>query len=1226
MAFHKTSVIVCLFALLLFAGESMAATITVSNDTELQNALNTVAAGDTILFSTDGSSGRTIQPPSPSYSVSTSKDGFTLDGNVGSDGSTGKIQPPSGTNSGVMVDFVTHTITNLKNLSIQNVNSNSYYSPGGMRAQNISQAISNVEFYNNKALGDNGSGGGLWVAGQMTGSLAGDGKTVKFTGNSVAASGGGMYVDSGMTGSVLSGTSFVQNAAGSTGGMGRGGGLSVSDKMSGNVKGAVFDRNTSTHRGGGMYVGNGMSGDITETTFTNNIASGTIATVAGGGLAIDVVYIDSPSAPNPVAFTGTISNSSFTGNQSTVAGGGAFFSGDMAGKVSNVTFTSNKTGGYGGGMAILFGKSALSGEITGSRFDKNEATAGGGLTVTGDMKGKISDTSFTDNVGTITGGGAAFGLEMMDFDNPTAVAVPGGSVTGSLTSVQFLRNTSPKGNAGGMYAKNIDGGSITNSTFQDNTAAYNGGAIFVPENLKGNITGTTFKSNKAGLDTSVAAPGVPPTGGAISTGYFDGNITGSTFDSNSVEGGGHGGAIAVAVTAKGTIDGTTFKSNNAAQKGGAMYLARGSDLTIKNTEFSANTSGDKGGAIYFDTLATPNASGGSTPASHNVVLYADPGKTTSFTGNRDSSGRNSFHVGGTDAGASFNLSVKGGGTVNLTDPFSADIGASSFNLTHDAADTLLVMSGTNTVKTNGGNVGLNFISGTTRVTRDAGDFTLKVNGTTNTNMTWGKNNTLQIDRMEARPNTLAMIDLTGSTGTKKFTIEDGATLDIARTLDALPNQRYLIVDGLNPGSQSNPDMAQIGAIRLLHPNGYTKVPMFEQNGTQLWLDGVDIPSAFDPNQTTANVVGGEAGITNWLNGTPTGLSLTSEEVVDLRRDFHSGPPEAIVDMALIGTGIHDISVRTARSGFKESGYMYRDNTNALDENCMPLPLDCCLPQGGFRIWANYMGAIDHARDTNTYSGYNTHTNGALVGLVWKVSPAFDIGAYFGYSRSSVDFRKLSADADSEGIHTGIQAAWFMPWGMVVTADGSFSHQSIDMERSPGNLGTNTSSFGQRLYGAGVEVAWPFFATPRTRITPAASLDAIWVRQNEVRENGKIMAAHVDEIRGHSLFSRVGVAVEHDFLAGSGVITPGLGAYWKHRYSGRQFSANYDFLDNESTGFYARDTVHSRKLGKDSMELSAYFDASLNRGASKWSFRGGYTVDVSEHAVGHTFYGGIGVSF
>ena len=1022
---------------------------------------------------------------------------------------------------------------------------------------------------------------------------------------------------------------------------------------------------TSTIGGGAIYLTGDMKGRVDQGSNnlpvpqyaigSNSIFENNKATAGSGG----AVYV--------AGDLGGIATSTFTGNEAAKNGGAVYaksFTGDIKGNntwiitgtgekgvagtdfVAGVHFVSNKAGGDGG----AFYAETMTGGIFTPEVVGNTAGGNGGALSIGTLKGNIWGD---DNMGIGEDGDTTLIKNFnAGFRNNTAGGNGGainlGSMTGDIHG-NFVSNTAA-GSGGAINVSGVFQGNITPrliksdaTVFSNNKAGSYGGAVYLQE-INGNISADFLNNTATGG------------GGALFTGTFNGNLTNSNFIENKVNG--DGGAF---LGAPNSIDGVSFLRNEATDDGGAiftpgsgnankqsniynstfignkagvhagaLYYGRSIDITLKNTKFQDNTSGLEGGAILLDVYENDTK--------YNLTLSADEGKETSFINNTHHVGsstapseRNSFTVEAFGAsGTVANVSIEGKGTVNLSDPYRVDTrGAnSSFTLNHSDPNSTLIMSGKNIISMgNNASATLNFKDGLTRLTRDAGDFdTIVSTGSGSTfNMTWGAKNVLAIEDMGARDHNLPLIDITGVQGAKNVTIENGAAIDLTRQLKSFTNSKMLLVKGLDPNNNPN-----ASGITVLHPDGYTKAPRLENGNTELWLDDLDkIPDAFSPDTTTANVTGGEAGITNWLNDTPQGLTLTPQQVIDLRRDFTSGPPEAIIDMALIGMDIHDMAVRAARTGFYNSGYDQPPTACPPVDDCPPvdfMPVADCLPTSRFRIWGSYLGGIDNARSSREHPGYETTTNGGLVGAAWQASPAFSVGAYFGYSRSSVDFKDISAEGDSDAIHTGIQMAVQTHMGLRIAVDGSYSHHSADVRRHPGNLGDDHSSFNQKLYGAGVEASWPLYVSERTRLIPAASLDATWVKQNAVTESGPVMAAAVDEIKDHRLVSRVGATVAHDFAIARGVITPSFGANWKHRFHGRQLETHYAFLDNLNDGHLDKDSIRSRKSGADSLELSTFVDANLWAGKSNWSLRAGYILDVGDRELGHMFYGGVGVSF
>ena len=161
----------------------------------------------------------------------------------------------------------------------------------------------------------------------------------------------------------------------------------------------------------------------------------------------------------------------------------------------------------------------------------------------------------------------------------------------------FTNNVATTGNVGGaILLKN--GGTITDSVFNGNTAPGSGGAI----RLEGDnyiVSGCTFENNKA----------TQSLGGAISALGNKITITGNTFTSNTA--GRDGGALDIEGGINGddglpgynnVITNNKFTGNTAIYGGGLS--ANGGDLTIANNEFSKNHATELGGGIRIVGVST----------------------------------------------------------------------------------------------------------------------------------------------------------------------------------------------------------------------------------------------------------------------------------------------------------------------------------------------------------------------------------------------------------------------------------------------------------------------------------------------------------------------------------------------------------------------------------------------------------------------------------------------
>ena len=146
---------------------------------------------------------------------------------------------------------------------------------------------------------------------------------------------------------------------------------------------------------GRLFTINGATS--ADVTFKNLTFSGNNTTLAGGG----VFYNNNAGA------TATFENCTFTGNSvSNNAGGGAIYSSNGSLTITDCVFENNESSNKGG--AISAGNS-VNVNISGSLFNGNSATRGGAIAVTGNNVDFVLGTStFVNNTVTSNGGGALY--------------------------------------------------------------------------------------------------------------------------------------------------------------------------------------------------------------------------------------------------------------------------------------------------------------------------------------------------------------------------------------------------------------------------------------------------------------------------------------------------------------------------------------------------------------------------------------------------------------------------------------------------------------------------------------------------------------------------------------------------------------------------------------------------------------------------------------------------
>lgn len=265
----------------------------------------------------------------------------------------------------------------------------------------------------------------------------------------------------------------------------------------------------------------------------------------------------------------------------------------------------------------------------------NSGANGGGISNQGNVV-VISDATFTgdkaESGGAIDSSGAAsVTVTNSSFTNNTAndnggaIDSMAGSVSLSVANSTFAGNAT-LGAGGAIWTAASGEAAITRSTFTGNSASFGGGAIGsspASGSLAVNITDSTFDANAGGHH-----------GGAVSNGTStltsDSALTisDSTFTGNSISG--DGGAIDNGDDSNGTltIDGSTFSGNSATADGGAIDSGDNessgglAELTVeRGTTFAGNSAQD-GGAIDSHDFAFVGTGGASVSGATFVNNFA----------------------------------------------------------------------------------------------------------------------------------------------------------------------------------------------------------------------------------------------------------------------------------------------------------------------------------------------------------------------------------------------------------------------------------------------------------------------------------------------------------------------------------------------------------------------------------------------------------------------------
>lgn len=345
------------------------------------------------------------------------------------------------------------------------------------------------------------------------------------------------------------------------------------------------------------------------------------------------------------------------------------------------------------GDTIVFDASLYNQTITLNAFpaladiSKNNLDITSNMTITGPGASKL----------TISGGGYS---RLFIVETGITVSISGVTITGGAR----------KANGGAIY--NSGTLIVTDSTFSNNTATTQGGAIFsarLTATATVTVTNSVFSGNSA--ITSVASGGW---GGAIFGTGTQITVNGCTFINNSANGSTEGGGAinnysSSSYTGVLTVNNSTFFNNTATYLGGAIYSHNYSTINVTDSTLTGNSAVD-GGAIYVNTssqLTVTNSTitaNSATDTGGGIYNYSSANIANSIVSNNTgSSGYDNIHanyapnndLGGNalDGDTSIQLAALGnyGGSTKTMPPLpgSPALCAGKFALTTTSGNTRL---------------------------------------------------------------------------------------------------------------------------------------------------------------------------------------------------------------------------------------------------------------------------------------------------------------------------------------------------------------------------------------------------------------------------------------------------------------------------------------------------------------------------------------------------------
>jgi autotransporter-associated beta strand protein/predicted outer membrane repeat protein len=263
------------------------------------------------------------------------------------------------------------------------------------------------------------------------------------------------------------------------------------------------------------------------------------------------------------------------------------------------------------------------------------------------------------------------------FLGPGAVALSTVGVVNPMAQLpfSFTRNTTTTSYGGAIFNLSPATATIANSSFSGNSATYGGAISNLSLSAEAAPTATIINSSFTG-NTALSGGAIFNSGGTatIINSSFTGNIASVSSGAILISGG----------TA--TIANSSFMNNSALGFGGAILIS--GTAAITNGSFSGNSSTFEGGAINNSgtaTIANSNfnrnsaivGTGGAIYNSGTINLNVGAGQTSTFSGNTAAGSPSSIFF----SGGILNLSLAGGGLLDMRDPMSGSFSPATISET-----------------------------------------------------------------------------------------------------------------------------------------------------------------------------------------------------------------------------------------------------------------------------------------------------------------------------------------------------------------------------------------------------------------------------------------------------------------------------------------------------------------------------------------------------------------
>jgi outer membrane autotransporter protein len=233
------------------------------------------------------------------------------------------------------------------------------------------------------------------------------------------------------------------------------------------------------------------------------------------------------------------------------------------------------------------------------------------------------------------------------------------------------------------------------------------------------------------------------------------------------------------------------------------------------------------------------------------------------------------------------------------------------------------------------------------------------------------------------------------------------------------------------------------------------------------------------------------------------------------------------------------------------------------------------PENRWGIWVTGFGDFVNVDGDYNAHGYDFTTGGVTVGVDYRITDQFAIGAMGEYAHTWTSL-KPSGEIDVNSGRGGVYATWFTH-GFYL--NGAIYGGGADYSSGRATLGgmANGSTSGAE-YSAFISGGYDFHCGHLT-IGPTAALQYTYINIDSFDEHGSLAPLNIHSQSAESLRTDCGARAIYVWQVGKVLVEPSLRAAWEHeyKYSNLPITAGFAGIPGPSDTFYGPSEGHDSAI-------------------------------------------------